>query len=124
MLTIRSHQTAVFQQASVDRFVADLLAHFREHLPGHVAALGEEGTRSAIRYGIGRARSYRIESEAGARVFVQLMFVLGPAFDTDPKLPWAADILRGTEEEMSRVSALFEGAERHMRALVAREVGA
>lgn len=123
MLTIRRHQAALFTQLAVDRFVDELLAHFRAHLPGHAAALGDEGTRSAIRYGIGRARSYGIESEAGARVFVQLMFVLGPGFDADPKLPWAAEILLAGGDEAPRVGALFHAAERHLRERAAREGG-
>jgi hypothetical protein len=73
MLTIRRHQSAMFVQMAVDRFVGEMVDHLREHLPQHFEALGEEGVREAVRYGIGRARSYRIESEAGARAFIQMI---------------------------------------------------
>lgn len=115
MLTIRRHQSAMFAQLAVDRFVGELSAHLREHLPRQFGALGEEGVREAIRYGIGRARSYRIESEAGVRVFVQLMFVFGPAFDSDPKLPWASRCLSGEGDERARVGRLLDAARRSQR---------
>ncbi|WP_437592290.1 hypothetical protein [Sorangium sp. So ce1000] len=116
MLTIRQHQAAMFAQLAVDRFIADMVAHFRAHLPGHVAALGEDGVRGAVRYGIRRARSYGIESEAGVRVFIQLMFVFGPAFDTDPKLSWASRRLAGDGDEVARIGALLAAAGEHARA--------
>jgi hypothetical protein len=114
MLTIRPEQSAMFVQAAVDRFAGEMVAHFREHLPEPFAALGEEGVREAVRYGIGQARSYRIESEAGVRVFIQLMFVLGPGFDTDPRLPWAARCLTGEGDERARVGRLLIAAGDHV----------
>ncbi|APR79316.1 Hypothetical protein A7982_04663 [Minicystis rosea] len=115
MLTIRRHQSALFVQIAIDRFVGALVAHFREHLPRHFEALGEDGTRSAIRYGIGRARSYGIESESGVRVFIQMMFVFGPGFDTHPKLPWASRCLTAEGDERTRLHALIAEAEDHLR---------
>lgn len=113
----------MFEQLAVDGFVSNLVAHFREHLPRHVAALGEDGVREAVQYGIRRARSYRIESEAGVRVFIQLMFVLGPDFDVDPRLPWAARCLRAETDEVSRVGALLASAGEHLRAVEAARGG-
>jgi hypothetical protein len=116
VLTIRRHQSALFAQLAVDRFVGEMAAHIREHLPPHFAALGEEGVREAIRYGIGRARSYRIESEAGVRVFIQMMFVFGPAFDTDPGLPWASRWLTDEGDEVARVRGLIAASASHLKA--------
>src|SRR4051812_47065874 len=106
MLTIRRHQSALFVQAAVDRFTGGLVAHFRSQLPAQFAALGEAGVRKIIWYGIGRARSYRIEREAGVRVFIQMIFVLGPAFDTDPRLPWASRCLLSDRPEEARIGDL------------------
>ncbi|HRI66121.1 MAG TPA: hypothetical protein PK156_17860 [Polyangium sp.] len=115
MLFIRPAQKALFAQQAVDRFVQQMIEHIREHLPRHYDALGADGARQAVLYGIERARSYRIESEAGARVFIQLMFVLGPRFDVDPRLPWAAHYLTAEDDERSRVSALLAAATEYMK---------
>lgn len=106
---------AMFTQLAVDRFVGDMVDHFRDHLPAHFAAFGEDAVREAVRYGIGRARSYRIASQAGVRVFVQMMFVFGPAFDADPNLPWAARWLTGEGDEVVRVRRLIAAAREHLR---------
>jgi hypothetical protein len=117
VITIRSEQAAVFAERAIDRFVGDLVAHFRQHLPQHVAALGEDDVREAIHYGIGRARSYRIESEAAVRVFIQVMFVVGPDFDADPRLPWASRCLLADAHEEERVGALLAAAREHLEGL-------
>jgi hypothetical protein len=108
MLTIKPHQSAMFVQVAVDRFVDELTAHLRQHFPQQFDALGEFGTHDAIRYGIRQARSYGIESEAGVRVFIRLMFMFGPTFDSE--LPWASRCLEPKTEEVIKVAELIAAA--------------
>ncbi|APR88658.1 hypothetical protein A7982_14007 [Minicystis rosea] len=119
MLTIRRHQAALFVQIAVDRFVDATVAHFREHLPEIFGAIGEPMIRETIRYGIGRARSHRIESESGVRVFIQMMFVFGPGFDSDPRVPWASRCLLAAGDEVARVRLLIASAREHLNGLAA-----
>lgn len=121
MLKIRPHQKAIFVQVAIDRFVGDMMARLRQSVPERVAALGDEQARALIRYGIGRARSYGIESEKGAGVFVHMLFVFGAAFDTHPRLPWAARWLTSGAREAPKVRGLVGAAAQHLAELGARQ---
>lgn len=90
-----------------------MVEHARQYLPYHFHALGEDGTRKAVEYGIDRARSHEIVSISGVRAYVQLMFVLGPDFDQDPELPWAPKAL-GEEDERAKIQKLLAGAQEHL----------
>jgi hypothetical protein len=46
-----------------------------------------------IQYGIKRAASYGIQLENDVRKYIEVMLLLGPDFDKDPKYPWATSIL-------------------------------
>jgi len=120
MLIIRREQVAVLVQAAADRFVRETADHIRARWPRSFARLGEEDVQSAIQHGIERARSYRIQTEASVRLFIEMMFLLGPAFDTDPKLPWASQCLLAPGDERMRVSALIAAARVHLQELDAR----
>lgn len=123
MLTIRSDQMRSLEAASKERFERGLVEHFREHLPDHYAALGPEGTREAIQYGVTRAAEYGIVTEGGVTVYVRLMFLFGRDYDADPALPWAGAILRdpAIADEATRVSRLASAAMEHLQALAGAE---
>ncbi len=107
LLTIRPEQfDALFEHKLAD--------HIREHLPIQFEALGYDGTRKAVQYGMRRARTHGIASQPGIRAYVQLMFVLGPDFDTDSKLEWVGQALR-EPTEISRIRSLVAGTEEHLQ---------
>ena len=92
MLVMRAAQIEVLEENSLRQFEHELVVHFREHLPDHYEALGEEGTRAAIRRGISKGQSYNIVSREGLTIFIRIMFLLGEEFDSE--LPWATGILK------------------------------
>ncbi len=114
-----------FSTSSLHRFETELTAHFRDHLPVHYHALGEEGTRQAIRYGIERARSYAIQTEPGIATYIRHMFLFGRDFDRDPQLSWAGRVLLDMSilNERQRIERLSESSLEHLRALDAGQTG-
>ncbi|MCH9688324.1 MAG: hypothetical protein K0V04_43235 [Deltaproteobacteria bacterium] len=119
MLIIRSQQISALESAAAERFVGAMVDDLRLHLPHHCRLLDEHDIVQAIRYGIARAKQYRLVSAAGAGAFVRLMFILGPGFDTAAALPWAQRALGDSTDEATRVRALYLGAMQHQQALAA-----
>jgi hypothetical protein len=107
------------------RFEDDLIAHFRDRLPGHMEQLGDDGAREAIRHGVVRAAGYGIVREPGVAAYVKLMFVLGPDFDRDPRLGWAEAILASPDviDEDTRMKRLLDAAARELRFLAGGAAG-
>ncbi len=89
-----------------------MVVHLNKHFPKNCAALGEAGVREAIGAGIASAKKYGIVSERDVCKYINLMFAFGRDFDVDPKLPWAAQILRTRvyESPGDRMRALYETA--------------
>src|SRR5262245_59344525 len=113
MLLIREKQLQALADVEQARFVQEMVERVRRHLPHHFDALGHEKTQRAVEYGIDRARFHEIVSVPGVTAYVQLLFVLGPDFDSDPQLPWATAILREGDEN-TRIQRLLAGAQEHL----------
>ena len=115
MLTIRSEQMAAFAAAKTETFVKKTAADLQRILPRHCAALGPEGVREAIDFGMKRASGYGIVSEPGVLVYVRLMFMFGREFDR--KYEWAQRALRDTSEGEGDAAAanLSAAAEQFLR---------
>ncbi len=88
----------------------------RELFPRHLETLGDERNRIIVRLGLAQARSHRLDAERSARVYIDLMFLLGSGFAGDPQLPWARAILEDPSlvEETTRVDFLYDQAMEHV----------
>lgn len=93
--------------ASGPEFYEYLVTRLKVIFPEKCAYVGELGLRRMIQRGIGRAREYEITDGRGVAVYVGLMFMLGSGFDTDPQVPWGAEVLNDAD-----VAAGAERAER------------
>ncbi len=93
MVVIREEQMEKFSDASYKSFENRMLIHLSKYFPEHYKALGEEKSRELIKYGIKRAAIYEIIAERDVCKYIDLMVSFGVEFDTDPKLPWANEIL-------------------------------
>ena len=112
MLIIRPTQIEDFKKASLRTFEDDMVMTLREYAPQHCRGIGEENVRRVIRLGLIRSAKYGFTNRGPVRFYLQLMFVLGSYFDSDPQLPiWVAELLRkvGGEDQMSRAKLLHEG---------------
>jgi hypothetical protein len=119
MLTLRQEQMAAFEQAAIHDFEDRTWAHLQEYFPTHCAMLGREQMLRVIHQGWERSQGYDLTAECCVRSFIELMCLLGGHFDTDPLLPWAAEILddRG-EAQVQRGDRLYFRAWEHIRLLV------
>ena len=115
-MKIRRGQMEMLEDASRGRFLDFMDAHVREHFPDHAAALGPEGIRRACEAGIDRAAEHGMVSERDVCKFTSLMFAFGESFDSDPRYPWAAEVLADPEirNPSTRADALTEKAQAYL----------
>ena len=113
MLTIRDQQ---LQALALETFEPWMVRHLAEFFPEDVAGLTANEISRRIRAAVKQARQYGFVEDSQLCRYVDLTFILGPAFDQDPDLPWAAEILadrRVTDPEM-RIGLLFGAAQDHV----------
>ncbi len=116
MLMIRADQMEVLDQYMLKKYEDLVLANLKNGYPEEYNALGEDGVRDKIHYGIERARRYDIEIEADVSRYIDLMFRFGWDFDTDRNLPWAASILQDESLEAGfvKLDLLDAEARKHL----------
>ena len=116
-MIIRKEQEIALENAATREFEEKMRIHLQKFFPDHCKALGEEGVLDAIRHGMRRAASYGVEIERDVCLYIDQMFAFGRDFDTDPDLPWAAEIL--TDEEMpdptERINLLHNTSLRYVK---------
>jgi hypothetical protein len=112
-MIIRDEQLDAFRAARAASFEQRLFLHLHKYFPERCAVMGGEAVRHSIRRGVARARSYGIICERDVARFLNHVYFLGPDFDTDPKYPWAQDILRDPaippSSKMQRLSSRTAG---------------
>jgi hypothetical protein len=93
MLTIRSHQMAVFDKLQLAEFEPAMLAHIRKFFPNDLALLGEDGVGAVIRDAASRALAFGVATRGEVRLFTTLSLVLGADWLADPLHPFVVEIL-------------------------------
>ena len=109
MLTITERHMRPFQQAARDRFEDEMVIHSQEFAPRLCEVLGEPQLRVAIRHTIDNAARYGFTYRGPVRLCVELMFLCGSAFDTDPQYPSLGRALHDEGDQMQRASLIHEG---------------
>jgi hypothetical protein len=109
-MKIRQEQMEAFAVDGLAKFEEDMLVHFKGFAPKHYEVIGERGTREVIRLGMERSRSYQLTRRGAVRFYIELMFMFGSDFDTDPQLPWAAETLNdlSVPYDIDRAEILFD----------------
>ncbi|AUX44231.1 uncharacterized protein SOCE26_056950 [Sorangium cellulosum] len=110
---IRVHETqlgGMGEALGLEHFEDEMVVHLRGFVPRFSEILGDVGLRRCIRFGIERARVYGVTNPGLLRFYVELMFMYGGMFDTDPFVPWAGPILRdpGIPDEATRMNRLYD----------------
>jgi hypothetical protein len=108
MLTISTEQMGIFEQDSLRQFEDEMVIHSQSFTPALSKVLGETQLRIAIHSAIKRADSYSFTNRGSIRLFIELMFLFGSDFDTDPQYPWIATILQESSPQMERAEQLYE----------------
>lgn len=108
MLKVRSAQMKVFEDAALLRFEDEMVAHSEEFSPRLCEVLGDDQLRVALRQAMERAGSYGFTFRGPIRLYIELMFLYGSDFDTDPQYPAIGEILNGSGNQMQRAEQIFE----------------
>jgi hypothetical protein len=116
MLEIRQEQIERLSEAASKNFEDRMLVRLEKFFPQHFTALGEEKTRFLVQFGVERAKTYSIASERDVCKYIDLMVSFGVEFDTDPKLPWASQILNDPSLKNPRLKTdtLFKAGLDHL----------
>ncbi len=94
----------------LEQFEDAMVVHLKGYVPRSWEVLGEPGIRQCIRLGVERARVYGVNNPGLLRFYVELMFLFGSLFDTDPLYPWAGQILQdpAIESQAARIGRLYQ----------------
>ena len=92
-MKIRAQQMDELKRAALRRFEDEMVQHMKEFSPRHCEVIGEPGVREVIRLGMQRAREHGLTNRGAVRFYIEMMFMFGSDFDTDPQYPWAAEAL-------------------------------
>ena len=111
-LKIRDEQMKVFEQAALRSFEDEMVKHIKQFAIKHSEIIGDQGVREVVRMGIERAKKHGLTNRGPVRFYIELMFMLGSDFDTDPQYPWAGEILNdpGIVDQMERADRLYDKA--------------
>jgi len=112
MLLIRSEQMNALKRASFRRFVDRMVEHLKRFTPRHFNILSDDEIREVIQNGWELARRHDYNSERSVRLYIELMFMLGSSFYTDPQFPWISEIVDGNSklDESERIDIINKKA--------------
>jgi hypothetical protein len=137
MLNIREAQMSMFRQAALRDFEDQMVEHLKAFSSKHWDVMGEQDGRRVIRLGIEQARLHGFTNRGPIRFYIELMFMFGSYFDSDPQYPWAGAALKGPDDEDQSIRAerlytalnkyladVFEPEREHLRGAVQKLIDA
>ncbi len=124
MLVMRDQQMQAFVQNAKRRFEAETVRHISRFAPTQFEILGEKTIRQIVSLGIERAEKYGFTNRGPVRFYIELMFMFGSDFDTDPQYAWAAEVLCGSDPagQMTRADQLHQRAMRYIEMVAGQEM--
>ena len=121
MWTIRQEQTEAFRQYHLQKFEDEMVEHSREFSPRLCRVLGDEQLRVALRSAMKHANNYGFTNKGPLRLFIEMMFLCGSAFDTDPQYAGVGDILRSPGDQMLRAEQIHQGSLAYLEQVSGRD---
>jgi hypothetical protein len=108
LLIIRDEQIKILGESRTRAFEDEMIQHLHEFTPHHCKVLSDDGLREVVRRSIKQAVKYGFGNRGPVRLYIDLVFMFGSDFDTDPLLKWAAEILTkgGAWDQMDRAEQL------------------
>ena len=97
MLVIRDAQMKTFSESSVRVFVDSTVQRLFSVFPEKCQDLGRDGVISLVKEGVKKARGYEIFGESAVELFIDLMVLINPTFDTLEENEWMLGILEDHE---------------------------
>jgi hypothetical protein len=123
MLVIRKEQIEVMEGAASGSFEENLVTHMKTVARRHTDVIGDDGARAIVKNGIDRAQVYGLTKRGPVRFFVEMIFLFGSEFDTDPLLPWASGVLTNPSihDQMERADILHEAMTEYVDRVAGKE---
>jgi len=109
VLLIRAEQMKTFEQAAMLRFENEMVEYSKDISPRVCEVIGDERLRLALRSAITRAIAYGFTNRGSIRLFIEMMFFCGSAFDTDPQYLRVGEVLLTSVDQMQRAEQIHEG---------------
>lgn len=109
MLTMRQEQVESFRQDALQKFEEEMVEHSKEFSPKLCEVIGDEQLRVALRSAMRRAEAYGFTNRGPTRLFIEMTFLCGSAFDTDPQYGAVGEVLRASGDQMQRAEQIHEG---------------
>jgi len=110
MLSVRPIQVKVFEEAAWRQFEDEMVVHVKKSpIRARLCkTIGDEQLRVAIRQAIKRAGIYGFSYRGPVRLYIELIFLFGSDFDTDPQYPAIAKLLRAPGDQMERAEQIHQ----------------
>lgn len=120
MFKISETQLSVLKQTARSSFEERMTLHLFNFARHHCEAIGKDVVRESVRLGLDRAGKYGLTQMGPVRCFVELMYMLGSDFDTDPLLWWASETLTspGLPDQMHRGECLYGHAQNYLELVI------
>ena len=99
----------VFGDFMQKQFEDRMLDHIKRYFSKQFKVRGEDQTRTMIRYGMQAATKYGMQRSCDVAGVVDLVFILGQDFESNPKYQWAVDILTSAQfDQYDKITALYD----------------
>jgi hypothetical protein len=123
MLIIRHGQMDNLRKEMMRTFVEEMVLHLHQFAPRHCQVIGDEMVRKTIQVGLENADAYGFNDRGPLRYYLEMMFMFGSAFDTDPQMPWAAESLKGEPhmDQFDRSMRLYENTTAYLERVAGPE---
>ena len=111
MLTIRADQMKVFEADALRNFENEMVAHCKANTirARLCKVIGDDQLRVAIRQGMQRAATHGFTYRGSIRLYIELMFLFGSDFASDPQYPAIGKILNAPGDQMDRAEQIHRG---------------
>ncbi len=112
MIRFSASQVLAFRDSLARAFADEMKLHCKRKFPRITAPLSDDALGQVVMQRARRAKEYGFALRGPVRLFVELTFVFGAEFETDPQFPFAEQVRPQPSEagEMVRARELFDGA--------------
>jgi diadenosine tetraphosphatase ApaH/serine/threonine PP2A family protein phosphatase len=115
MILIRREQMEVFEQVALKRFEDEMVDHSKEYASKICKVLGDAQVREVVRQAMRRADAHGFTYRGPIRLYIEITYLCGSHFDTDPQCAALGKILNGPEDQMERAEQMHRGVNRYLR---------
>ncbi len=119
MIIVSERQQAALDGAVRTAFEREMVEHLHDFAPKHCEVIKDAGVREVVALGLERAAAFGFTHRGPVRLFLELMFMFGSEFATDPQHAWAAPSLAEAMpgDQMFRAESLYTATQAYLQAV-------